>query len=74
MGLTPFAKGIDRKLVYIKEIDTKDLPDDVRENFDQGTRVFAVHDADGGQLALVANRTVAFHLARENELVPVAVH
>jgi hypothetical protein len=33
-----------------------------------------VHDSDGQQLALVADRKLAFRLARQNDYAPVAVH
>ena len=34
----------------------------------------AVHDAEGAQLALVADRKMAFRLARQNDMAPVSVH
>jgi hypothetical protein len=36
--------------------------------------VFALHNAAGEQLALVADRKMAFHLARQNDMEPVTVH
>jgi hypothetical protein len=36
--------------------------------------LYAVHDADGQQLALVADRRLAFALARQHDMAPVAVH
>jgi len=33
-----------------------------------------VHDAAGERLALVADRKLAFLLARQNDLAPVTVH
>jgi hypothetical protein len=36
--------------------------------------LYAVHNAEGGRLALVADRTMAFILARQNDLAPVSVH
>ena len=37
-------------------------------------QLYAVHDSDGQQLALVADRKLAFVLARQHDLSPVAVH
>jgi len=68
-----FAK-CDQKIVYIKEIALSDLPDDLDiDDLAEGP-VFALHDADGAQLALAANRQVAVHLAHANDLVPVNIH
>ncbi len=63
-----------RNIVYVKEVETSELPDDLRAEAGDLETLFSVHNADGEQLALVANRTLAFHLARENSMVPVTVH
>jgi hypothetical protein len=39
-----------------------------------GTEGFAVHAADGTQMALIANRDLAFAVVRQNEMEPVSVH
>ncbi|MYA88929.1 MAG: DUF1150 family protein, partial [Boseongicola sp. SB0662_bin_57] len=36
--------------------------------------VYAVHSSDGERLALVKDRSLAFILARQNDLAPVNVH
>jgi len=36
--------------------------------------LYAVHDAQGQQLALVGNRKLAFSLARQHDYAPVMVH
>jgi hypothetical protein len=36
--------------------------------------LFAVHNAKGEQLALVATNEMAVHLALENDMQPVALH
>jgi hypothetical protein len=61
-------------IVYVKPIMARDLPEDVREKVGDLEEVFAVHNAKGEQLALVANRKLAFHLARENDMQPVTLH
>ncbi len=60
--------------VYVKSVQVADLPDEVQEHVGELETVFAVHNADGEQLALVANRKLAFHLAREHQMQPVTVH
>jgi hypothetical protein len=39
-----------------------------------GTEGFAVHAADGTQMALIGDRDIAFAVVRQNELEPVSVH
>ena len=49
---TPFDfKGISDKTVYIKAVNVADLPEDVRASADGLDQIYAVHDADGQQLA-----------------------
>ncbi len=62
------------RIVYVKAVDVADLPRDVREQAGDLDQLYAVHDSDGQQLALVADRKLAFVLAREHDLSPVAVH
>ncbi|MEO0390209.1 MAG: DUF1150 family protein [Pseudomonadota bacterium] len=61
-------------IVYVKAIDVADLPKDVQDQADGLEQLYAVHDADGAQLALVADRKLAFVLARQHDLAPVPVH
>lgn len=65
---------VDTRMVYVKPIDVRDLPQDVQDQADGLETLFAVHDADGQQLALVANESLAFALARENNYAPQLVH
>jgi hypothetical protein len=39
-----------------------------------GTAGYAIHAADGTQIALTGNRDIAFAVVRQNELEPVSVH
>ena len=39
-----------------------------------GTDAFAVHAANGTQIAVMANREVAFAVVRQHDLEPVSVH
>jgi len=60
-------------IVYVKPILATDLPDDMRAKVGDLEELFSVHNADGEQLALVADRKLAFDLARENNMEPVTV-
>ena len=73
---TPFEglpQGADR-IVYVREVHVVDLPEEVREQLGEAEVIWSVHGADGRQLALVADRKLAFHLAREHDFTPVSVH
>ncbi len=73
---TPFdalPKGGSR-IVYVRPVQVADLPEDVREQIDGREVVYSVHGSDGQQLALVADRQMAFHLARAHDFAPVNVH
>jgi hypothetical protein len=73
---TPFnglPQGADR-IVYVREIAVAELPDEVREQLGEAQVIWSVHGADGRQLALVADKKLAFHLAREHDYTPVSVH
>ena len=56
---TPFEFNAgDKAIVYVKAVDAKDLPEDVQSQMQDLDRVYAVHDAEGQQLALVADRKI----------------
>lgn len=67
------AKG---SLVYVRKVEMDDLPDAVRQEAEDGglDQLYAVHSDDGEQVALVGDRSMAFALARQNDLQPVSVH
>lgn len=71
---TPFETEPKSNIVYVKTIDVSDLPQDVQEQAEGLEHLYAVHDAQGTQIALVADRKMAFVLARQNDLAPQAVH
>ena len=62
------------KIVYVKPVAVADLPQEVQEQVEGLQTLFAVHDSAGQQLALVADRKLAFHLAREHDFAPMTVH
>jgi hypothetical protein len=70
------ALNIDqsRGVVYVREVAVADLPDEVRAEAGSLARLYAVHAEDGERLALVKDRQLAYILARQNDLTPVAVH
>lgn len=72
---TPFEfdQSSDR-IVYVKTVDVSELPREVRAEAGDLDHLYAVHRADGQQLALVSDRKMAFVLARQHDYSPVAVH
>jgi len=73
---TPFDFGDTNinRMVYIRPVDRADLPEDVQSQTADMVHIYAVHDADGQRLALVADRKLAFALAREHNMAPMSVH
>ena len=74
MNMKYDLKTLGQDIVYVKPVLTADLPDEVRAEIGDLREVFAVHNTKGEQLVLVADRKLAFHLARENHMHPVTVH
>ena len=64
----------DERIVYVRPVFAANLPEDVREELGNIDEIYAVHSAAGERLALVTERDMAFDLARQNDLSPVAVH
>lgn len=64
---------VDR-LVYVRPVLVAELPQDVQDQAEGLDTLYALHSADGEQLALVKNRHMAFQLALQNDLAPVNVH
>lgn len=62
------------RTVYVKAIAVADLPKDMQASAEGRELLYAVHDAEGEQLAVVADRRLAFVLARQNDFAPVPVH
>jgi hypothetical protein len=65
---------IGKHAVYVKAVPVASLPQDMRDQAGELQTIFAVHDAEGTQLALVADRNMAFALARQHDKVPMTVH
>ena len=62
------------RIVYVRPVALAELPDEVQAQIDSEGPIYAVHNADGERLALVADRKLAFLLARQNDYAPVNVH
>ncbi|KGJ04591.1 hypothetical protein SAMN04487972_10787 [Paracoccus halophilus] len=60
--------------VYIRRVAMETLPEEIRQQVPDVDALYAVHGIDGARLALVKDRSLAFMLARQNELTPVSVH
>jgi len=67
------SEGGDR-IVYVKPVAVADMPPEVQQAAGDREELFAVHDSEGQQLALVTEREMAFVLARQNDMDPVTVH
>ena len=68
-----FQDDGDKRIVYVREVKTADLPEEVRA---QTTleHLYAIHAPNGAVIALVPDRAQAFVVARQNEFSPVSVH
>jgi hypothetical protein len=63
-----------RPIVYVRPVKVSDLPEEVRAQAGGLETLYAVHNAEGEHLALVRDRALAYVLARQNNMMPVAVH
>jgi hypothetical protein len=61
-------------IVYVRAIAVADLPEALQMQIDGLDTVYSVHRPDGMRVALVADKKLAFDLARQNDLAPVSVH
>ncbi|MDA5093646.1 DUF1150 family protein [Aliiroseovarius sp. KMU-50] len=64
----------ENRIVYVRKVNPEDLPAEIREQTEGMERLYAVHNVDGEQLAIVQGRRTAFALARQHDLTPVNVH
>lgn len=72
---TPFdALPRGNRIVYVRPVPVADLPEEVRAQIEGTDVIYSVHAPDGQRLALVADRSMAFHLARAHDFAPVNVH
>jgi hypothetical protein len=69
-----FESEGEKRIVYVREVKTADLPEAVRAQAPGVDHLYAIHAPNGAVLALVADRDAAFVVARQNEFSPVSVH
>ena len=70
----PHLPEAENRIVYVRPVAVADLPDEVREQVGELSTVYSVNRPDGERLALVADRHMAFQLARQHDLAPVNAH
>lgn len=63
-----------RPIAYVRPIKASELPEDIRDQLPGVTDLYAIHHEEGERLALVTDRTMAFVMARQNDMDPVSVH
>lgn len=64
----------ERAIVYVRPVPVSELPAELQAQAEGLTVIYAVHRPDGSRLALVADRKLAFALARQHDMAPVSVH
>lgn len=69
-----FDTNHDKRIVYVRDVRTADLPAEIQARTEGHDKVYAIHAENGEVLALVADRDQAFVMARRNELSPVSAH
>ncbi len=69
-----FGADADRQMVYVRAVNVSELPAEMQRQVIGHDTLYAVHAVDGERLALVRDRSLAFALARQNDLTPVTVH
>ncbi|ATX65395.1 DUF1150 family protein [Roseinatronobacter bogoriensis] len=67
-------KTTGRPIAYVRPIKARDLPAEIRDQLPGVTDLYAIHHEEGERLALVTDRTMAFVMARQNDMEPVSVH
>lgn len=64
----------ENRIVYVRPVAVESLPKSVQSQISGRKTVYAVHGEDGAQIALVAERDLAFLLAREHDMTPENAH
>ena len=64
----------ERAIVYVRPVLVADLPSDLQAQAEGIETLYAVHRPNGERVALVADRKLAFALARHHDMAPVSVH
>ncbi len=74
MSAADLALAGMNRVVYVKEISARDLPQAITQGLDADTPLYAICAADGTPMSVVDDRAAAFSGAREHDLEPVSVH
>lgn len=74
MHMKQELKALAGQSIYLKPMDVADLPAEFQDEAGSLTELFAVHNAQGEQVAFVASPAVASHLAALNNMTLVALH
>ncbi len=69
-----FGPETGQRIVYVRPVAVADLPEEIRRQASGIETLYAVHAGTGERLALVRDRSLAFALARQNDLAPVHAH
>ena len=64
----------DKRIVYVREVKTADLPEEIRAQHHARPPLRHPRRRTAQVLALVPDRAQAFVVARQNEFSPVSVH
>lgn len=64
----------ERAIVYVRPVQVSDLPSELQAQAEGIEVLYAVHRPNGERVALVADRKLAFALARQHDMAPVSVH
>ena len=65
--------SLNDRMVYVCAVKVSDLPEKLAQGISED-QIYALNNSKGERLALVKDRSLAFVLARQNELHPVPVH
>ncbi len=67
-----FARFGAPHIVYVRELPASELA--MIAGIEAGTKLFAIHAADGTRVGVMNDRAAAFATARQNDMEPVSVH
>ena len=67
-----FARLGAPTVVYVRELPENELA--MIAGAETGTKLFAIHSADGTRVGIMNDRAAAFATARQNDMEPVSVH
>ena len=84
LEITPEALSVmgAPEIVYVRETTIEDLQNELPHELSHkdlallkpGTKLYALHAANGAYMAIVDSRAAAIDVAKSNEYTPVSVH